>query len=390
MVLAVRTDCKLALAKRLLPTAIIHIFTMPTGVKLSKQVIESGNGEKFTYYAGNYVYEGSSLKFFNHAEGYVDAEGGYKYVYQYKDHLGNIRLSYQDVSETSTPSLQVLEENNYYPFGLRHKGYNNVVNGTHHPYTFNGKEEQEELGLNWHDFHARNYDASLGRWFVVDPLAEDPNQIDKSPYNYAVNNPILYNDPDGKCPPWICGALAGGLVEAGSQYIANLAKGDSWTDAALNIDGADVLAATIEGGITGGGSVARRLLVKGGAMVVSEVVQATVDAEVGNFFNEGLDGVEIETDASEIATGAAIGIGANLLGEGVEGTMKAVVNSKHTKELTQVNKELKKSMKGSNGEAVRTTKQAELQSMIKGNKAVSETTGTVTTEVVDEKLNGNR
>lgn len=123
---------------------------------------------------------------------------------------------------------------------------------------------------------------------------------------------------------------------------------------------------------------------------VSEVVQATVDAEVGNFFNEGLDGVEIETDASEIATGAAIGIGANLLGEGVEGTMKAVVNSKHTKELTQVNKELKKSMKGSNGEAVRTTKQAELQSMIKGNKAVSETTGTVTTEVVDEKLNGNR
>ncbi|MDD7886835.1 RHS repeat-associated core domain-containing protein [Flavivirga sp. 57AJ16] len=58
----------------------------------------------------------------------------------------------------------------YYPFGLEHKGYNNVVNGTennHH--TFQGKENQKELGLNWHDFHARNYDASLGRWMNIDP-----------------------------------------------------------------------------------------------------------------------------------------------------------------------------------------------------------------------------
>ncbi len=53
-----------------------------------------------TTYAGNYVYEpygpADDLKFFSHPEGYVDVDGGYKYVYQYKDHLGNIRLSYQD------------------------------------------------------------------------------------------------------------------------------------------------------------------------------------------------------------------------------------------------------------------------------------------------------
>jgi hypothetical protein len=42
--------------------------------------------------------------------------------------------------------------NDYYPFGLKHKGYNNVVNGRHHKYGFGGKEEQDELGLEFMDF----------------------------------------------------------------------------------------------------------------------------------------------------------------------------------------------------------------------------------------------
>ncbi|QLE03134.1 hypothetical protein HX109_10855 [Galbibacter sp. BG1] len=84
---------------------------------------------------------------------------------------------------------------NYYPFGLQHRGYNNVINGTEYPYTYNGKEEQNELGLNWIDYGWRNYDASLGRWFGIDNLAE--KYISSSPYHYAGNNPILYFDIDG-------------------------------------------------------------------------------------------------------------------------------------------------------------------------------------------------
>lgn len=42
---------------------------------------------------------------------------------------------------------------------------------------FGGKELNEELGLDWHDFHARNYDASLGRWMNLDPLAEPMARI---------------------------------------------------------------------------------------------------------------------------------------------------------------------------------------------------------------------
>ncbi|MFK5855152.1 MAG: DUF6443 domain-containing protein, partial [Bacteroidota bacterium] len=298
-----------------------------TGVKIEKKVTE-GSAITKTLYAGNYMYQnngsGDVLKFFNHPEGYIEPKNennlsqGFDYVYQYKDHLGNIRLSYKDsdnngeitapksyqtvwedgfegattgwdgtgaswghpldaydtavkhsgnrsgridvhgdgsgygsrsvhslawvsinnvvdteyrISEwflmedipqwsrarlelmmkeegetgymtlyeydylytkgkwtyaekiinvpahikylnfrltydysgTTSGSIwfddlkieqvidnqnsEILEENNYYPFGLKHKGYNNVVNGTEHPYKYNGKELNESLGL---------------------------------------------------------------------------------------------------------------------------------------------------------------------------------------------------------------------------------------------------
>src|SRR5690625_1735404 len=62
-------------------------------------------------------------------------------------------------------------------------------------YDFNAKEHQPELGLNWHDYHARNYDAALGRWMNVDPLGEKYSSW--SPYNYTLNNPVRFVDPDG-------------------------------------------------------------------------------------------------------------------------------------------------------------------------------------------------
>jgi len=192
-----------------------------TGVKLKKVVEITDSIQKIlTDYDGGFIYEYNStenpeLKFFPHAEGYFEVnsppsgelEGAY--IYQYKDHLGNIRLSYKD----NNGNLEIVEENNYYPFGLKHKGYNNVVNGSAYPYGYNGKEENDELGLEWLDFGWRNYDASLGRWMNIDPLAEKMRR--HSPYNYAFNNPISFIDPDGMAPFWINNGDGTWTAEAG-------------------------------------------------------------------------------------------------------------------------------------------------------------------------------
>jgi RHS repeat-associated protein len=176
------------------------------GVKLRKQVVQGGQADKFTYYAGNHVYEGSSLKFFSHGEGYVEPvnpdnySSGFGYVYQYKDHLGNVRLSYKNIGTASSPNLEIHEENNYYPFGLQHKGYNTTINSTNLALKrkFGGKELQDELGLDWYDVTARNYDPAIGRWMNLDPLAEQMRR--HSPYNYAFDNPVYFIDPDGMMP----------------------------------------------------------------------------------------------------------------------------------------------------------------------------------------------
>ena len=89
-------------------------------------------------------------------------------------------------------------QNNYYPFGLKHKGYNELPDYSvtnKYRYAFGGKEFNSELGLNLYDFGARNYDAAIGRWLNMDPLAEV--QPDKTLYHYVGNNPIKRIDPTG-------------------------------------------------------------------------------------------------------------------------------------------------------------------------------------------------
>ncbi|SDH84874.1 RHS repeat-associated core domain-containing protein [Chryseobacterium taeanense] len=130
------------------------------------------------------------LKFVPTSEGYYNFENN-KYIYSYTDHLGNVRLNYTK----NGSGTEIIEENNYYPFGMKHDAnFISSGNPSSYNYQYNGKEFQKETG--WSDYGARMYMADIGRWGVIDPLAEQYRRL--TPYNYAANNPIMFIDPDGR------------------------------------------------------------------------------------------------------------------------------------------------------------------------------------------------
>ena len=149
---------------------------------------------KVTDYLDGFQYENGALQFVPTAEGYYDFVKQ-RYVYNYTDHLGNVRLSY---TKNNNGALEILEENNYYAFGLRHQGYGgvNLGNPNYH-YKYNGKELQEN---SMYDYGARLYMPDIGRWNTIDPLAEKTHD----PYGYVWNNPIRFIDPTGmKGEDWV-------------------------------------------------------------------------------------------------------------------------------------------------------------------------------------------
>jgi len=164
--------------------------------------IESWNGEG-TYHPDPNEIPVLKLRIIPTSEGYYDALL-HQYVYNFTDHLGNTRISYSDSNKDGIiqprryntgicmPNLgcfgewkpgEIVEINNYYPFGMLHNYTATTRNA--YQYKYQGQELQEN---GWYSFKWRNYMPDVGRFFNTDPLSE--MYAYQSHYNFSENRVI--------------------------------------------------------------------------------------------------------------------------------------------------------------------------------------------------------
>ncbi|WP_296685356.1 RHS repeat domain-containing protein [Treponema sp. UBA3813] len=207
--------------------------------------------------SGNNVYGGQSAKNIylgetrivtklNSGENPTYQEEYYKQYFYHSDHLGSASL----ISDYKGNEYQRIE---YTPYGETWVEKTQNTGLEFLPYKFTAKELDEETGLYY--YGARYLEPKYSHWMSTDPafgeyIPQAPindeakkhnsnlpgmggvfNTVNLSLYNYASNNPIKYNDPDGKCPflviTGIAGALIGAAVEAVNSY-EETGKVDGW------------------------------------------------------------------------------------------------------------------------------------------------------------------
>ncbi len=165
---------------------------VPIGVVVENNAVNSYVSG--TDYAGSVEYtvwgnDNRSVNRIQNSEGYslfLSPVEHYQFYYC-RDHLGNNREVWCSVDGSTIQRTQ------YYPSGLP---WDEGEGKSEQPYKYNGKEFVEMHGWDTYEYGARGYYPAMGRFTVVDPLAEKYYSV--SPYAYCGGNPISRIDIDGR------------------------------------------------------------------------------------------------------------------------------------------------------------------------------------------------
>ena len=223
--------------------------------------------------------------------------------------------------------------------------------------------------MNWNDYGARYYDAATAKFGQIDPLADHPNQIDKSVYAYAWNNPIKLNDPDGRCPAcW--GAVIDGGVEIVSQMVSNAATGNN----ILNFDYYDIWQSTWMGAASGGLSV-----LKSGARLTKTIITIADEAgKAGTDIKLSKDGdviVESVANRKKKVSDAVVETTASVFGaktgEFLGDAAGNIVNKELAKEAKDAGRRARGAMTGSANQAAAVATKASIEATMRGNAEVA-------------------
>ncbi len=144
------------------------------------------------------------------------------------------------------------------------------------------------------------YEPAVGRWFNMDPLAEEYYSF--SPYNYVMCNPISNYDPNGEFVATILGGVIGGAVAA--------IKGGSWDD---------IWKGAASGAVAG--AVVDLAVATGGASIGVMIGAGAIAGMVGEVTHQELYGY---TNDEAVIQAGAFGLAGGILAGAVPGISRAV------------------------------------------------------------------
>lgn len=201
--------------------------------------------------------------------------------------------------------LEVVQVDDYYPFGLT---FNSYSVAPENKYKFQGQEHQDETG--WDSFKWRNHQPDIGRFFNVDPLAED--YYYNSPYAFSENKVIAHIELEGlESTPFMTGHVASGKNKAREQRVAKNGTQQEKQDLRRDQTIAAIIV-NIPGLVTG----------------ISAFGTATATgAMTGGGISGGLEALNPESDATSILTKTTSGALGGAVTGGGNSLMSTVTSS---------------------------------------------------------------